>query len=129
MWRGALAFRYGYHGSKKGPFIISLEAIKKMVQYHSQAHPLSVLLALGIAQRYREEHILCRLHLDDLGFRKNMVAGANSAAHSRFPVGDIPLQSLGCDAARLLERDDPDVLAKHLLLTILFDLDAMSASL
>lgn len=128
MRRGAMALGMDIKEAKRR-FIISLEAIKKMVQYHSQAHLLSVFLTLGIAQRYREEDILCRLHLDDFGFWENMVAGANSAAHSRFPVGDVPLQTLGCDAARLLERDDPHVLAKHLFLTILFDLDAMSASL
>lgn len=58
-----------------------------------------------------------------------MVASAELAAHLRFPIGHIPLQSFGRDVAWLLERDDSDVLAKHLFLAVLSDLDAMRAGL
>lgn len=58
-----------------------------------------------------------------------MVAGAELAAHLRFPVSHIPLQAFSCDVAWLLERDDSDVLAKHLFLAVLLDLDAMRAGL
>jgi len=69
------------------------------------------------------------LNLDNLCFWENVVASAELATHLGFPISHIPLQPFGCDVAWLLERDDSDVLAKHLFLAILSDLDTMRAGL
>lgn len=105
---------------KKGGFCTQDYVSKQLHEpwYHDipTASPSSpVVLVLDLSQRYREQHILCRRHLDALGLGQHVVARAQVAAHLRLPVRYIPLQALRGDDAGLLERDNADVLPEDVV--------------
>ncbi|KAJ6440596.1 Peroxisomal biogenesis factor 19 [Purpureocillium lavendulum] len=87
------------------------------------------ILAFNLSQRYCEEHVPRRLYLDALGLREDVIARAQLATNLRLPVGHVPLQALGGDDARPLERQDTDVLAERHVLAILPDADQVLAGL
>lgn len=58
-----------------------------------------------------------------------MIAGAELATNHAVPVRHIPLEALGGDMARLLQRDDADILGKGVWLAVVTDVNKVLARL
>lgn len=87
-----------------------------MYRYYSQS--IYNQCAASPLQSNREQHILVRLNLDNLGLGQDMVTRAHQPAKLRLPVRHIPLEALCGNDARLLDGDDADVLVKDVLVSV-----------
>lgn len=87
------------------------------------------VIAVAFFECYCEQHILVRRHRNDLRLGQDMIASTQLATNLSMPVLDIPLEALCRDVGSLFERNDTNMLAEGIFLSLLSNLDLMTTSL
>lgn len=85
--------------------------------------------ALDLTKGYGEQHVFGGVNMDTLCVRQYMITRTKIAPDFGLPVGHVPFQAFGCDAAGALQGDDADMFLEDGILAGLFDVNLVASGL